>query len=156
MPNSLSSRSRIALGLVLAQAAIGSATVFADPPRRPHMQQAEVGITDSSPGKPASSTTFLLQLTEGRPSGIEARGAGDIRYNVKVQLQAVDGPRAEVSCEMLRFENAAKLTVAEAAKRAVAEAHFYATVILTPGHQVTVSRVVRPDGTKVEVMMTLR
>ncbi len=127
------------LGLLL----LGGGLAAAAPPTpiQTAQGQVEVEITERTQGKTDTSMKFLVEITDRMPSQIHAL-AGQAHYHLKLALQTL-APAQVLFCE---------LDVHGGPR----EADFKTSSLVRRGSRVTVGRVVRPDGSRLEVLATVR
>jgi hypothetical protein len=127
------------LALLLLGGGLAAAAPAQD---RAAQEQVEIEISEQSPGKTSAPMKLLVGITDRTASQIHAI-AGQTHYRLKVALQDRVPPAQVLLCELdLRGGNH--------------EAQLKASVPVRRGARVAVGRVTRPDGSRLEVLATVR
>jgi hypothetical protein len=133
------------LSLMLLGGALASVAAWAEaPPSRASARQAEVEIVES--GKTSQTMRLVISVTDNEASQVAAQ-AGDVHYMVKLSRNTHARPGPVLSCEVERREHVG---------RSVHDVRIKAAAVVELGRRLTLARVVRPDGTRLEVSVTMR
>lgn len=130
--------------LVLAKA-FGPGAPVAHAPPAPRGQEITVEVHDSRPGQARNVEQFSLPVAE-HGAKIESRvGSTDYRLNVSREGIAPDAP---LEIDLERSQRGGGTDVYEATVRA--------SVRVAPGRRVVVARILRSDGSRTEVIASLK
>jgi hypothetical protein len=135
------------LSVLLLGGALASVAARAEgPATKGHpARQAEVEIVEAR-GKTTQTMRLVVSFTDNEASQVAAQ-AGDVQYLLKLSRNTHARPGPVLSCDVERKGRSG---------RSVHDARIKSAAIVELGRRLTVARVVRPDGTQLEVSVTIR